>query len=181
MLESLPSGLKQTLETCRVELVTTGLTLDVRVDLYGMVERLEELSGLYDRDRRQIILPERISTGDYDEDLSYLPQGVLRHELGHALDHCLAHISQTSPVYGVYLLGVDRAEQLGATRRLGYYLQSGPNGIREAFAEAVAVVLGGGAEPLHGELFADCFGALIERARKLVIGPRRGEGVGGAP
>jgi hypothetical protein len=167
VLAALPAGIARQLKACRVSVITTGLTLDAQADLSGRVPPVEPLAGLYDHGRRQVILPERVVDLD-GERPALIPDGVLRHQLGHALDHCLGNMSQTRRMRGAYQRGAEFAADLDASGELGFYLQNGVEGRREAFAEAVAVALGGGAEAAYPDLFQACFRELIDLVTELV-------------
>jgi hypothetical protein len=167
VLVALPPGISRQLTACRVSVVTTGRTLDARPDLRGSLPSVEPLAGLYDRGLRQAVLPEWIVDLD-GERPAFIPDGVLRHELGHALDHCLGNMSQTRRMRSAYARGAEFAADLDAAGELGYYLHEGVEGRREAFAEAVAVALGGGAEVAHPDLFQACFRELIDLVTELV-------------
>lgn len=73
--------------------------------------------------------------------------GVIRHEVGHALDHCL-DISDSEEFKHAYRLEAARVPE-EMRKRLDYYLQSGDGGPSETFAE----------------LFNDKFGGYTDRGR----------------
>ncbi|MCA9802743.1 MAG: hypothetical protein KC777_12300 [Cyanobacteria bacterium HKST-UBA02] len=68
--------------------------------------------------------------------------GVVRHEVGHALDYCLGSVSETEKFKHAYLL--DAAKVPGDLRgRLDYYLQKSDAGPSEVFAELFNARFGG--------------------------------------
>lgn len=97
--------------------------------------------------------------------------GVLRHEVGHAFDimsgRPASYESESSLFHAAYRLDAGR---MNAERRtkLRYYLQRGPAGRQEAFAESFAVLYGGGSDVEHRALFEESFRRTIESVKVLV-------------
>jgi hypothetical protein len=97
--------------------------------------------------------------------------GVLRHELGHAYD--VAHGGRygtlsASPAFLAAYQG-DLAQFPATERdRLAYYLQAGPAGRQETFAEAVALALGGGSDDANAAEFAQRFPSVLKFAAHCI-------------
>ena len=79
-------------------------------------------------------------TGEYVDTTAEL--GVVRHELGHAVDHCLGYYSSSEEFKHPYLLDVGKvpAEYSG---KLDYFLQKAGSGPSETFAELFCHYVGG--------------------------------------
>ena len=97
--------------------------------------------------------------------------GVLRHEFGHAFDITMdgpyrAH-SATPEFVASYRQDV---ESLTAVRRrqMAYYLQDQRAGRQEAFAEAFAIVLGGGSDTTKRERFSASFPRVLNYVRQAI-------------
>jgi hypothetical protein len=100
--------------------------------------------------------------------------GVLRHEIGHAFDMAAGRRSQNlsaSPDFArAYQQDISRlaAEDRGA---LAYYLQDGENGFQETFAEAFAVVFGGGSSDILPTDFETHFPQVMAYTRAVIDKP----------
>lgn len=79
-------------------------------------------------------------TGDYVDTTSEL--GVVRHELGHAIDHCLGYYSSSEEFKHQYLLDAGNVPP-EYTGRLDYFLQKAGSGPSETFAELFCHYVGG--------------------------------------
>lgn len=87
-------------------------------------------------------------------------EGVLRHEVGHAYDRIAGgkHRFQSSDPQFMAAYHRDLKEIAPADRgELSYYLQTDMAGRQEAYAEAFAIVLGGGSDPSRREIFLRAF------------------------
>ena len=79
-------------------------------------------------------------TGEYVQTTNEL--GVVRHELGHAIDNCMDSFSQTESFKHAYYLDAANVPQELRTK-LDYFLQSGWSGPSEVFAELCCHKFGG--------------------------------------
>jgi hypothetical protein len=79
-------------------------------------------------------------TGDYAENTNDL--GVVRHELGHAVDYCLEYVSTTEDFKHAYYLDAAKVPEESRTK-LDYFLQRGTAGPSEVFAELCCYMFGG--------------------------------------
>lgn len=98
-------------------------------------------------------------------------EGVMRHEIGHAFDQACGTgvvLRSSSPAFLSDYLGDARRIPARDREQLGYYLQRGAAGRQEAFAEAFALLLGGGSDEPHGELFARSFPRVLEHVRRAI-------------
>lgn len=97
--------------------------------------------------------------------------GVLRHEFGHAFDIALAGPhgarSATPEFVASYREDVNR---LTAPHRgeLNYYLQDQRAGRQEAFAEAFAILLGGGSDVTQEARFAESFPRVMQYVQQTL-------------
>ncbi|MGE0757149.1 MAG: hypothetical protein AB7F89_14535 [Pirellulaceae bacterium] len=97
--------------------------------------------------------------------------GVLRHELGHAFDMVAGqdgHFRSASADFLAAYHG-DVAEMTAVRReKLQYYLQPQDAGRQETFAEAFGIVLGGGSDPDHREVFTTGFTRSLKLVRDAI-------------
>ena len=100
--------------------------------------------------------------------------GVLRHEIGHAFDLAAGRGSQTlsASSHFVQAYQQDRSRIEAADRAsFAYYLQDGRNGLQETFAEAFAVVLGGGSSDIAATEFETHFPRVTAFTREAIATP----------
>ncbi len=97
--------------------------------------------------------------------------GVLRHELGHAFDmtsggryRFRSSVPQFVARYRRDVAALDAGQQ----RELAYYLQSRSAGRQEAFAEAFAIVLGGGSDVTRRPEFERGFPEVMDYLREAL-------------
>lgn len=86
--------------------------------------------------------------------------GVLRHEFGHAFDVATRGSEECHSASTAFRLAYDRDQNAASEalrQQLAYYFQSGSAGRQEAFAEAFALVLGGGADQENADPFRRAF------------------------
>lgn len=76
------------------------------------------------------------------------PQGTLRHETGHALFAVLYGVQADARFLSACAAESQSINDPGDLAMLAYYLQPGILGRRELFAEAFAIIQGGGADDL---------------------------------
>lgn len=79
-------------------------------------------------------------TGDYVDTSPEV--GVVRHELGHALDHCLGDYTETDAFKHAYLLDAAKVPD-EYQDKLHYFLQKADSGPSETFAELFCYRVGG--------------------------------------
>jgi hypothetical protein len=87
-------------------------------------------------------------------------EGVFRHELGHAYDSAAGGKLACQSSHPEFMAAYESDLQgIGPDRRgeLEYYLQGSAAGRQEAYAEAFAVLLGGGSDPAKRETFIQAF------------------------
>ncbi|QDU95094.1 hypothetical protein Pla8534_29060 [Lignipirellula cremea] len=97
-------------------------------------------------------------------------ENVLRHEVGHAFDRALGgddYYSSGTTFISAYFRDLARmaAEDRG---ELQYYLQRGPAGRQEAFAESFAIILGGGSASHRESSFTRSFPRVLEQVREVL-------------
>jgi hypothetical protein len=105
-------------------------------------------------------------------------EGVLRHEIGHAFDMATGggarYRSSASQFLTAYHHDVGRVTAADRAA-LAYYLQDDKAGRQETFAEAFAIVLGGGSDPPHHEAFVRSFPNVLNYLRWAIDNYQRGE------
>jgi hypothetical protein len=99
-------------------------------------------------------------------------EGVLRHEVGHAYDKAVGlkglFASSLPEFDAAYSLDV-RAMSPQDRQTLSYYLQEGGAGRQETFAEAFAIVLGGGADTQRRDAFVRSFPRSMRSMRSRLV------------
>jgi hypothetical protein len=101
-------------------------------------------------------------------------EGVFRHELGHAYDRAAGGKFALMSSHPEFVTAYQRdLRQIAGDQRaeLGYYLQGNSAGRQEAFAEAFAVVLGGGSESQKREAFLRAFPRVVAYVEQSLTGP----------
>jgi hypothetical protein len=97
--------------------------------------------------------------------------GVLRHEVGHAFDKLVGKAGQpfsSSPeFFTVYQYDSGRVPA-NVRDKLQYYLQMRSAGRQETFAEAFAIVLGGGSDPPNRDQFLRAFPNVTRRVKSMI-------------
>ncbi|MEO8493629.1 MAG: hypothetical protein ABI614_01060 [Planctomycetota bacterium] len=100
--------------------------------------------------------------------------GVLRHEIGHAFDMAASgsheFLSASPQFMWAYQQDVSRIPSRDRGT-LAYYLQDGRGGLRETFAEAFAVVLGGGSSDIEPADFESQFPRVMAYTRAAIDKP----------
>lgn len=98
--------------------------------------------------------------------------GVLRHELGHAFDMATGgpyRFHSSRPEFArAYRQDVGRLRAEPPRRRLSYYLQDGPAGRQETFAEAFGIALGGGSDEPNRSAFQTQFPEVLEYLHRAI-------------
>jgi hypothetical protein len=120
---------------------------------------------------RLLILAEKRRRPSGDVVACHRVAGVLRHELGHALDMARARRyrfrSSESDFAAAYWEDVNRLTEADR-QTLNYYVQSQGAGHQEAFAEAFGLLLGGGSDVTKQDEFRRGFPAVIEFVRQEI-------------
>lgn len=93
-------------------------------------------------DGRNIVVCEYTIGNDFDLEEASDPLGILRHEIGHAIDHFLGGISNTTDFKQAYSQDIHGLDEF-VKPRLRYYIQTEGNGPAETFAELAAAKYGG--------------------------------------
>lgn len=97
--------------------------------------------------------------------------GVVRHETGHALDLAARQCGTLSSAHPAFVAAYNQdsaamGDQL--RRHLTYYLQPRAAGRQETFAEAFAIVLGGGSDESLRPQFVRAFPAVMQTMRRFI-------------
>lgn len=84
----------------------------------------------------------------YSDDAEYIKNqryaGVLRHEMGHAVDWYFGRLSETEELKHSYLLELARVDVDAKEKDIAYYAQKSDAGRSECFAELFGAMTGGG-------------------------------------
>ncbi len=172
----LPKGLRELLANDQQKVVLGPSSTDIKPHLRGVQPRgwdkgktWSMAEGLHDGAGKEIVVAEhyRVATpkGQARQFVkSTRPQGVFRHEAGHAIDQALNHMSDHQAFIAAYEKDIAKhVSRLGkaAQERLEYFLQTpkgalklgSPAGRSEVFAEMFGVLYGGGSvDALEAEL-----------------------------
>ena len=154
VLDALPDTVVAKLNEANVIVATGSRVTEVFPDLKGVHPRgwpsgttWDSADGLFRHgtDRHFVNVSETYRpVGSRQFAPSPRVEGVLRHELGHAVDRAFGFVSRT-PEFDAAYRADRRAIPADARRALGYYLQKGAAGPSEAFAEVFGELHGGGA------------------------------------
>lgn len=93
-------------------------------------------------DGRNVIVCEYTIGNGVDLEKASDPIGILRHEIGHAIDKFLGDLSEKSEFKSAYQQDLHRLDEF-VKPRLRYYIQTEGNGPAETFAELAAARYGG--------------------------------------
>jgi len=100
--------------------------------------------------------------------------GVLRHEIGHAFDMAAGgrsqNLSGSHQFVQAYQQDISRIAPVDRGS-LAYYLQDSRSGLLETFAEAFAVVLGGGSSDIEPAEFETHFPRVMAYTRDVIAKP----------
>lgn len=120
----------------------------------------DAVSGLFDVGTRRIIVAEHFEFLGEERRTGH-PTAILRHEIGHALDHAWARLSHGALFTDCYVRGLERATMSSQFGSLEYFIQPDADspwaGREETFAELAGIVLGGGGAPDLQERMVECF------------------------
>jgi hypothetical protein len=109
--------------------------------------------------QRLLVLAEKRRDASGQSVISGRHAGVFRHEVGHAYDAAAGQgraISSSPDFLDAYIADCDALADEDATE-LSYYMQGADAGRQEAFAEAFAILLGGGSDKKNARRFQQCF------------------------
>ena len=118
-----------------------------------------------------IVAEKRLTLAGQVVDVARVP-GVLRHEIGHAFDMAIGGKGKiTGPFHSssrtfdsIYKRDV-RMMTAQLKRELRYFTQTGRAGKQESFAEAFAILLGGGSDPKREKTFRSAFPRVIRHVK----------------
>jgi hypothetical protein len=111
-------------------------------------------------------------------------EGVLRHEVGHAFDRIIGGRYGFDSSHPKFVAAYHRDLKTiaeGDRDVLGYYLQGDAAGRQEAYAEAFAVVLGGGSDPAKHEAFLRAFPRVTAHLEKAITDRDADQRTAGSP
>jgi len=177
----IPAAIRQTLRTKGWRVVAAKFVVDAAPDLKGKMPRgwpsgttWSNSDAVHLPRRKTIIIAEkRIARNGEVVNVNRV-SGVLRHEIGHAFDMALMKGGLANPFHsstsGFDSLYRTDVEQMSAQlkRKLKYFTQSGPAGRQETFAEAFAIILGGGSVPDREKHFRSAFPRVLKYVRGRV-------------
>ncbi len=114
--------------------------------------------------RQMVVIAEKRRNRQGEVVIAERIEGVLRHEIGHAFDRIAGGNLRFQSSHPAFVNAYERdlheiAKEQGA--KLGYYLQGDAAGRQEAYAEAFAIVLGGGSDPNKQDDFLNAFPRVI--------------------
>ena len=118
-----------------------------------------------------LVLAERRRTTSGRVVTSNRVPGVLRHEFGHAFDIALGGSYRTRSATPQFVSSYRQdVEMLTASQRnqMEYYLQDHRAGRQEAFAEAFAILLGGGSDKTKHERFSVSFPRVMRHVSQAI-------------
>ncbi|HEY9775159.1 MAG TPA: hypothetical protein V6C81_15445 [Planktothrix sp.] len=161
----LPPGVRKVLDKNGTQIVTAGKISEVHPEWKGTPRgyppgsTFDNCDGVYDGTK--IIIPEHADAVQQD------PEGVLRHEAGHAFDKALGNYSHSKEFEDAYQR--DLAKLTPEQRKqLDYYLQNGEAGPEELFAELFCSAVGGRPDKNHfpldmAKLFPETYGLVQKK------------------
>lgn len=131
----------------------------------------ENTDAVHLPERRMLIFAEKRRDRDGGVVASHRVEGVIRHETGHAFDRASGGGGFRSASAAFLRAYADDASRIPGDRRrqLTYYLQRGDAGRQETFAEAFAVLLGGGSDAPHRADFVRSFPRVLRYVRQTIV------------
>ncbi len=114
--------------------------------------------------RRLVVVAEKRRNRQGEVVSTWRAEGVFRHELGHAYDRVGSDGEAIQSAHPHFLAAYHQdAQTISPADRveLGYYLQNRAAGRQEAYAEAFAILLGGGSDPSRRDIFVRAFPRVV--------------------
>lgn len=149
-LKSAPSRLTSFLSSQGCKIYVTPTMIDKEPALLNTQPRGYEQGKTFKNvpacfDGQDVIVCNYAMRGSDDWEPTADPNGSLRHEMGHALDHYLGGITSEQNFKLMYYKDCGDLERKNpdVKERLSYYVQKAEGGPSECFAECVCVILGG--------------------------------------
>ena len=154
--DSIPNGLWKQVDDAGWSIQLAEFVVDAAPFLRGRHPRgwpegtgWEQTDGVHLPQYRWIIIAEKRQTTRGDIVEANRVAGVLRHELGHAVDTIRGsngkQLTESTEFRRCYSEDIERMAP-AVRSQLAYYLQAAPSGPREAFAELFANRFGGGSD-----------------------------------
>lgn len=150
VLKSLPKGVVDKLNAHGVKAVVAGTLGDTLPQILHLHPRgwpagatWENVDGVYDSSKKLAVAASAYTNLAGKMVLSGRPGGVMRHELGHAVDDALGRASRSADFMKAYRADVAKIPTVDHGK-YKYYLQPGSAGPSEAFAEIFGHHFGGG-------------------------------------
>jgi len=129
--------------------------------------------GMFNRTTKRVVMAEKALQPD-GFGMSMQPlrdtarrEGIIRHEVGHAVDQYLGNLSHTPEYMAAYDKG-SRSISAYEAKVLNYYLQPGDAGREETFAEIFASLNGYACDPNSDILLKNHFPELVQLIRARV-------------
>lgn len=169
--DKLPDGVKKKLEDEGYKMAPVARTTDALPDLANSKPRgwppgstWDNVDGCCSHDKKLIVVAQSHRSADKWVANSS-PDGVARHEMGHATDHALKDFSDSKEFKDAYARDVAKipADKKDA---LSYFLQVDEAGHEETFAECFAVLNGGASYPGYTKDIQTYFPETLEAVRK---------------
>lgn len=154
-VDRLPEGIKALLEKSGVKIIPSETIVDELPELKGEHPRgwppdstWDSVDGVHDPGKKLVVIAEKTKIGDQWVD-SKDTEGLVRHEVGHAVDAALGDFSNSQEFIDAYNQDV-AAMPTPPPAELSYFLQDAEAGRQETFAETFAIAIGGASRPqLH--------------------------------
>ncbi|MDZ4832748.1 MAG: LysM peptidoglycan-binding domain-containing protein [Candidatus Melainabacteria bacterium] len=151
-VDQLPAGVRRLLDANQTKIVVGDKVSGVYPELAGVQPRgwppgstWDNADGLYSPDDKTAVVTER-RVDDGKDVKNERSEGVMKHEIGHAVDHAMGNFSQNPEFQKEY--DKDVAALSPADRRaVQYLLQPGNAGKSETFAEVFGALNGSSANP----------------------------------
>jgi len=175
---SVPAGVWKTLHAGGWKVNVAEFVVDAAPSLRGVQPRGWPAGSTWDNtdavhlpSRRLLVFAEKRRTRSGDIVPSSRVESVFRHEVGHAFDRATGAAGLYQSAGASFMFAYHRdVTRMEAQNRiaLNYYLQRGAAGRQEAFAEAFAILLGGGSDEANRTRFENGFPTVMRYVRKAV-------------
>jgi hypothetical protein len=172
-VDKLSPGVRRLLEANGSKIIVGERMSGVYPELAGVRPRgwppgatWDNADGLYNAEEKTVVATEhRVELGSGQTVNNDRAQGVIRHEVGHAVDHALGGFSQTDEFKQAYDRDVALMTPEQKARRQ-YLLQDGNAGKSEAFAEVFGAINGSSGNPSETQDILRQFPSLVELLRR---------------